>query len=84
MGDSNGNAAGNSLEEAILQGFMELVERDSVALWWYNRIQRPAVDLDSFDEPYLQALRDYYQSQNYELWVLDITSDLNIPSFAAI
>lgn len=84
MGDSNGNAAGNSLEEAILQGFMELVERDCVALWWYNRIQRPAVDLDSFDEPYLQALRDYYQSQNYQLWVLDITSDLNIPSFAAI
>lgn len=83
-GDSNGNAAGNSLEEAILQGFMELVERDCVALWWYNRIQRPAVDLDSFDEPYLQALRDYYQSQNYQLWILDITSDFNIPSFAAI
>ena len=83
-GDSNGNAAGNSLEEAIVQGFMELVERDCVALWWYNRIQRPAVDLDSFEEPYLQALRDYYQSQNYQLWVLDITSDLNIPSFAAI
>ncbi len=84
IGDSNGNAAGNSLEEAIVQGFMELVERDCVALWWYNRIQRPAVDLDSFDEPYLQALRDYYQSQNYQFWVLDITSDLNIPSFAAI
>jgi ribosomal protein S12 methylthiotransferase accessory factor len=84
MGDSNGNAAGNTLEEAILQGFMELVERDSIALWWYNRIQRPAVDLDSFDEPYLKALRDYYQSQNNELWVIDITSDLNIPSFAAI
>jgi oxazoline/thiazoline synthase len=83
-GDSNGNAAGNSLEEAIVQGFMELVERDCVALWWYNRIQRPAVDLDSFDEPYLQALRDYYQGQNYQLWVLDITSDFNIPSFAAI
>ena len=82
--DSNGSAAGNSREEAILQGFMELVERDSVALWWYNRLRRPAVDLDSFDEPYLQALRDYYQSQHRDLWVLDITSDLNIPSFAAI
>src|SRR5262249_58345134 len=32
--DSNGNAAGASLEDAIVQGFMELVERDSVALWW--------------------------------------------------
>ncbi len=34
---SNGNAAGNCLEEAILQGLLELVERDSVGLWWYNR-----------------------------------------------
>ena len=38
---SNGNAAGNTVEEAILQGFLELVERDSVALWWYNRVRRP-------------------------------------------
>jgi oxazoline/thiazoline synthase len=83
-GDSNGNAAGHSLEEALVQGFMELVERDCVAMWWYNRIQRPAVDLDSFDEPYLQAFRDYYRSQNYEFWVLDLTNDLNIPTFAAI
>jgi ribosomal protein S12 methylthiotransferase accessory factor len=83
-GDSNGNAAGNTLEEAILQGFMELVERDCVAFWWYNRIKRPAVDLDSFDEPYLQALKDYYQTQHRDFWILDITSDLDIPSFAAI
>src|SRR5207247_11424861 len=54
---SNGNAAGNTLEEAILQGFLELVERDGVALWWYNRVRRPAVDLDSFGEPYVDELR---------------------------
>ncbi|NEP00708.1 MAG: TOMM precursor leader peptide-binding protein [Symploca sp. SIO2E9] len=82
--DSNGCAAGNTLEEAILQGFMELVERDSVALWWYNRLRKPLVDLDSFDEPYFQSLKQYYQTINRQLWVLDITSDLNIPVFAAI
>jgi ribosomal protein S12 methylthiotransferase accessory factor len=83
-GDSNGCAAGNTLEEAILQGFMELVERDSVALWWYNRLPKSQVDLDSFDDPYFQSLRAYYQAVNRDLWVLDITSDLNIPTFAAI
>ena len=82
--DSNGNAAGNTLEEAILQGFFELVERDSVALWWYNRLRRPAVDLDSFDEPYFAELRERYRRFNRDLWVLDITGDLGIPSFAAI
>lgn len=82
--DTNGCAAGNTIEEAILQGFMELVERDSIALWWYNRIAKPRVDLDSFDEPYFQDLVNYYRSINREVWVLDITSDLNIPAFAAI
>ena len=82
--DSNGCAAGNTIEEAILQGFMELVERDSVALWWYNRLQKPQVNLESFEEPYFQTLQQYYQTLDRELWVLDITSDLNIPTFAAI
>jgi ribosomal protein S12 methylthiotransferase accessory factor len=80
--DSNGNAAGNTLEEAILQGFLELVERDSIAMWWYNRIRRPAVDLSTFDEPYFVDLQQFYQQQNRELWVLDVTADLGIPAFA--
>ncbi|MGK7923859.1 MAG: TOMM precursor leader peptide-binding protein [Spirulina sp.] len=82
--DSNGCAAGNTMEEAILQGFMELVERDAVALWWYNCLARPRVDLESFENPYFQRLQAYYQSLNRDLWVLDITSDLGIPTFAAI
>ena len=82
--DSNGCAAGRSKEEAILQGFMEVVERDSIALWWYNRLRKPTVDLVSFDEPYFQQLQDYYRLLQRDLWVLDITSDLSIPTFAAL
>ncbi|MEW6496762.1 MAG: TOMM precursor leader peptide-binding protein [Cyanobacteriota bacterium] len=82
--DTNGCATGNNLEEAILQGFMELVERDSIALWWYNRLPKPAVELSSFDEPYFQELLTFYKKLHRDLWVLDITSDLNIPAFAAI
>ena len=72
------------MEEAILQGFMELVERDAVALWWYNRLSKPRVDMDSFNDPYFKDLQRYYQSLDRDLWVLDLTSDLNIPCFAAI
>jgi bacteriocin biosynthesis cyclodehydratase domain-containing protein len=84
LASSNGAAAGNTLEEAILQGLLELVERDSVALWWHNRVRRPAVDLDSFDEPYFGALREAYRRLQREVWVLDLTSDLAIPVFAAL
>ncbi|RJO78311.1 goadsporin biosynthetic protein [Nocardia panacis] len=82
--DSNGNAAGGCLEDAVLQGFLELVERDSVALWWYNRIQRPGIDLSGFDEPYFQRWQHRYRSLGREAWALDLTSDLGIPAVVAL
>ncbi|NRQ34212.1 TOMM precursor leader peptide-binding protein [Nonomuraea sp. NN258] len=82
--NSNGNAAGASVEDAIVQGFLELVERDGVALWWYNRTCQPAVDLDSFHDPWIDDLRERYRSVGREFWVLDVTSDLGIPVMAAI
>jgi ribosomal protein S12 methylthiotransferase accessory factor len=83
-GDSNGNAAGNTLEEAILQGFFELVERDGVALWWYNRLRRPAVDVASFADAYLDRVCARYAELARPIWALDLTSDLGIPTFAVV
>ncbi|HET9621347.1 MAG TPA: TOMM precursor leader peptide-binding protein [Kofleriaceae bacterium] len=82
--NSNGHAAGNCLEEAILQGFLELVERDAVSIWWHNRIARPAVDLAQLAEPYFAALEAHYRSLGFALWVLDVTGDLEIPCFVAV
>ena len=61
---SSGNAAGNTLEEACLQAVLELVERDAVALWWYSRVRRPGVALDTFDDPRIEALRRAYAGLN--------------------
>ncbi|WP_117210706.1 TOMM precursor leader peptide-binding protein [Allorhizocola rhizosphaerae] len=82
--DSNGNAAGSSLEDAVLQGLFELIERDAVAIWWYNRTRQPAVDLDAFHEPWLDDLRTGYAELKRELWVLDLTADLGVPVMAAV
>lgn len=82
--NSNGNAGGNCLEEAILQGFLELVERDAVAVWWYNRLVRPGVELGSFGQPYFVALQEHFGSLGLKLWVLDITHDLGIPTYVAL
>ncbi len=82
--DSNGCAAGTRLEEAILQGFLELVERDAVSLWWYHRARRPRVALEGFGDPFLKQLVDAYHRLGRELHVLDLTTDLGIPAFAAV
>lgn len=82
--DSNGSAAGSSLAEAVLQGFLELVERDAASIWWYNRRHQQGVDLASFADPYLLAVQQYYERNGMRMWVLDISSDLGIPCFVAL
>jgi len=82
--DSNGCAAGNTLEEAIVQGFLELVERDAYAIWWYNRLRRPEVDLSQFNDSYVRDLQSQLAESGRRLWVLDVTSDLGVPTYVAI
>ena len=82
--NSNGHAAGNCLEEAILHGFLELVERDAVAIWWYNRLRRPGLDPSTFDDPYFEEIVAVYHSMGRPLQVLDITGDLGIPVVVAL
>jgi bacteriocin biosynthesis cyclodehydratase domain-containing protein len=81
--DPNGQGAGNTLEDAILHALLELVERDAVAIWWYNRIRRPAVDFDGFDDPLVQAMRRYAAHERRDLWALNLTTDLGIPVVVA-
>lgn len=80
----NGTAAGTSLAEALLQGTLELIERDATAIWWYNQIQRPGIDLASFGDPYFIQLVDDYARLGWKLWALDLTHDLGIPVCAAV
>jgi len=79
----NGGAAGNCLEEAILQGWLELVERDAVAIWWYNRVERPAVNLESLPEELARQLAATV-SVDSDYWVLDVTHDLGVPVCVAV
>ncbi|RZQ61302.1 TOMM precursor leader peptide-binding protein [Amycolatopsis suaedae] len=82
--DSNGTAAGSSLEDAILQGLLELIERDAVALWWYNRTPVPGVDLAAFGDGWLAEMPGHHAGLGRQLWVLDVTADLGVPVMVAV
>ena len=82
--DSNGCAAGNTREEAIVQGFLELVERDAYAIWWYNRLRRPEVDLSEFNDAYIHDIKTQFADHGRKIWVLDVTTDLGVPTYVAI
>lgn len=85
IADSNGCASGGTREEAILQGLLEVIERDAIAVWWYNRLHnRPAARLEGVDAAFQQAMADYARRDGLRIEVLDITTDLGIPVMAAI
>lgn len=85
---SNGCAAGNTIEEAILQGLLELIERDAVAIWWYNEITRSAFDLSLLPPENLAkltaAIKSPTSNGGYDFWVLDLTHDIGVPVMAAV
>ncbi|MDU9002900.1 TOMM precursor leader peptide-binding protein [Sedimentitalea todarodis] len=82
--DPNGCAAGSTLAEAAVQAFLELVERDSTAIWWYNRIPRPALDPRRVADPRVRELAQGFVDQGWDCWLLDLTGDLTIPCLAAV
>lgn len=82
--DSNGCAAGSSLPDAVLQGLLELIERDAVAIWWYNRSRLPGVDLSTVADPWVDGVVDAYDRLDRDLWVLDLSADLGVPVMAAV
>lgn len=81
--DSNGCAAGRSLEEAVLQGLLELIERDAVAIWWYNRLVVPALPPSLVGPGLLDTLQRWLEP-TWEWWLLDVTHDLGTPVCVAV
>lgn len=79
----NGNAAGNTSEEAILQGTLEVIERDAVAIWWYNQIPRPEIALETVPEESRQMISNTL-ADSWDYWLLDISHDISVVSCVAV
>ncbi len=82
--DSNGSAVAFSMDGAIVSGFLEVVERDSVAIWWYNKIARPVVDIESFGDDFFADVAARQRTAGNQLNAFDVTGDLDIPTFVAM
>lgn len=81
---TNGIAAGNTREEALLHAICELVERDAHALWRRASTRHRAAtrcDPRMVDDPSVGWLLDRYQEAGIAVRVWDITSDFGIPCF---
>jgi ribosomal protein S12 methylthiotransferase accessory factor len=81
---SNGCAIGGSLEEAILFGLLELIERDAFLLAWYGNARLTEIDPAGCGSPALAAMIDRAALQGYDVHVFDNRIDLAIPVATAV
>jgi len=82
---SNGCAVGGSIEEAILHGIFEVVERDSFLLTWYARLQVPRLDYrSSGDSELILMIQRIRAVTGYEVSLYNTTMENGIPSIWAL
>ncbi|MBF6047382.1 cyclodehydratase [Streptomyces sp. NRRL B-1677] len=81
---SNGCATGSCLEEAVLFGLLELIERDAFLLGWYGRARLTGIDLASCRGGAVRAMADRAALQGYDVHAFDNRVDLAVPVVTAV
>jgi thioglycine synthase len=78
--DSNGLASGNCIEEAILHGIMEVIERDARFIMEYNYIAMPDVEIDHLKDKGIARLLKNLGEARIDVTIKDITNNIPVPS----
>ncbi|MCD5401011.1 TOMM precursor leader peptide-binding protein [candidate division NPL-UPA2 bacterium] len=78
---SSGLAAGATIEDAILQGLLELVEHDAWMIWQANTITVPKIQLDTIKTPRLARILTNAQSCGLRVIIRNYTTEFSIPVF---
>ncbi|UCF95130.1 MAG: YcaO-like family protein [Desulfobacterales bacterium] len=81
---TNGLSAGNTLEETILQGLCEVVERHVCAVVTIAQKPVPTIDLTTVRDPVAQELIDKFARNRIQLVCKDFSLDTGIPTVAGI
>jgi ribosomal protein S12 methylthiotransferase accessory factor len=79
---SNGCAIGGSIEEAVLHGLFEVIERDAFLANWYSGRPVPRVDPSGIEDELSRALLAQCGAHGFEVEILDIRAGLPTPVFA--
>jgi ribosomal protein S12 methylthiotransferase accessory factor len=81
---SNGCASGGSIEEAILFGLLELIERDAFLLGWYASANLTEMDIVDSADPVTRIMLDRARLLGYRVRLFDNRIDLAVPAVTAV
>ncbi len=84
INEYNGPAAGNTLEEAVLQGLCEVVERHVGSVISHGRLFTPPLDPASVRDPVAVELLNKFQRQGIKVFLRDFSLDTGIPTVGVL
>ena len=84
INEFNGPSAGNTIEEAALQGISEIVERHVCSLINQHKLTTPAIDQQSIEDPVARELIEKFNAHNIELYLNDFSLDTGLCSVGAL
>jgi len=84
INEFNGPCAGNCVEEALIQGICELMERHVSSIISRNKLTTPAISVDSITDPLVLEMIQKYRTAGVSLYITDFSLDTGIPSVGAL
>ncbi|MCF3935423.1 YcaO-like family protein [Acuticoccus sp. M5D2P5] len=84
ISSSSGAAVRETFAGATQHAVLELVERDAVAIWWYNRLVAPRLDPAEADHALPPPLALWLRERKRQTWHLRIATDLPVPAIVAL
>ena len=81
---TNGAAAGSSWEHATYAALSEAIERDALLIHYLNKISPPQISPESIKDPKINKLLETYKRYNLKVYILDITTDIKIPTLMVL
>ena len=81
--NTNGLASGNTIEEAVLHGLMEVIERDAWSLVELTKDERETINASNECLLVKESI-DKFERNGIKIMLRDITSDLGVPVIAAV
>ena len=82
--NTNGIASGNTKEEAIFHGTLELIERDAWSIAEIYNKTHTKINIEGAKNPIIHELMDKFKDANINVVLKDLTSDIGIPTIAAV
>lgn len=83
LSNTNGLASGNVIEEAILHGLLEVIERDAISIAQFSRNLGKEIVLTE-EDGYLYELASKFKDAGIELKVWLVPTDTGIPTVIAV